>query len=180
MGIRFLGGASGLVGEEKNFLSNVKSTVLFFYFYFVFFFVNGDRKVRARIRKFRVEINSKNGEIDSFLKVWKQVRMRIIRKVFLTKEIFSLSKAMKLKVINFHSGRVYLYLKLWLFEERSFRGVLLEVEILFAVEVCENISYIVPEFCYFFREWKLDWEWICGINFETIFQFSHLKDSKID
>lgn len=58
MGIRFLGGASGLVGEEKNFLSNVKSTVLFFYFYFVFFFffVNGDRKVRARIRKFRVEI----------------------------------------------------------------------------------------------------------------------------
>lgn len=38
--------------------------------------------------------------------------MRIIRKVFLTKEIFSLSKAMKLKVINFHSGRVYLYLKL--------------------------------------------------------------------
>lgn len=38
MGIRFLGGASGLVGEEKNFLSNVKSTVLFFYFYFVFFF----------------------------------------------------------------------------------------------------------------------------------------------
>lgn len=57
MGIRFLGGASGLVGEEKNFLSNMKSTVLFFYFYFVFFFfVNGDRKVRARIRKFRVEI----------------------------------------------------------------------------------------------------------------------------
>lgn len=57
MGIRFLGGASGLVGEEKNFLSNVKSTVLFFLFLFCFFFfVNGDRKVRVRIRKFRVEI----------------------------------------------------------------------------------------------------------------------------
>lgn len=90
-----------------------------------------------------------------FLKVWKQVRMRIIRKVFLMKEIFSLSKAMKLKVINFHSGRVYLYLKLWLFEERSFRGVLLEVEILFAVEVCENILYIVPEFCYFFSRMEI-------------------------
>lgn len=49
MGIRFLGGASGLVGEEKNFLSNVEiffyvviyreiDSFIFFYFYFVFFF----------------------------------------------------------------------------------------------------------------------------------------------
>lgn len=68
MGIRFLGGASGLVGEEKNFLSNVEiffyvviyreidSFIFFIFISFFFFFVNGDRKVRARIRKFRVEI----------------------------------------------------------------------------------------------------------------------------
>lgn len=68
MGIRFLGGASGLVGEEKNFLSNVEiffyvviyrkidSFIFFIFILFFFFFVNGDRKVRARIRKFRVEI----------------------------------------------------------------------------------------------------------------------------
>lgn len=67
MGIRFLGGASGLVGEEKNFLSNVEiffyvviyreiDSFIFFIFILFFFFVNGDRKVRARIRKFRVEI----------------------------------------------------------------------------------------------------------------------------
>lgn len=40
--------------------------------------------------------------------------MRIIRKVFLMKEIFFIkgeNNEMKLKVINFHSDRVYLYLK---------------------------------------------------------------------
>lgn len=67
MGIRFLGGASGLVGEEKNFLSNVEiffyvviyreiDSFIFLFLFCFFFFVNGDRKVRARIRKFRVEI----------------------------------------------------------------------------------------------------------------------------
>lgn len=53
MGIRFLGGASGLVGEEKNFLSNVEiffyvviyreiDSFIFFIFISFFFFVNGD------------------------------------------------------------------------------------------------------------------------------------------
>lgn len=67
MGIRFLGGASGLVGEEKNFLSNVEiffyvviyreiDSFIFLFLFCFFFFMNGDRKVRARIRKFRVEI----------------------------------------------------------------------------------------------------------------------------
>lgn len=67
MGIRFLGGASGLVGEEKNFLSNVEiffyvviyreiDSFIFLFLFCFFFFVNGDQKVRARIRKFRVEI----------------------------------------------------------------------------------------------------------------------------
>lgn len=69
MGIRFLGGASGLVGEEKNFLSNVEiffyvviyreiDSFIFFIFISFFFFCEWGffGKVRARIRKFRVEI----------------------------------------------------------------------------------------------------------------------------
>lgn len=68
MGIRFLGGASGLVGEEKNFLSNVEiffyvviyreidSFIFFIFISFFFFFCEWGSKSKSENK----EVSSRN------------------------------------------------------------------------------------------------------------------------
>lgn len=67
MGIRFLGGASGLVGEEKNFLSNVEiffyvviyreiDSFIFFIFILFFFFCEWRSKSKSENK----EVSSRN------------------------------------------------------------------------------------------------------------------------
>lgn len=67
MGIRFLGGASDLVGEEKNFLSNVEiffyvviyreiDSFIFFIFILFFFFCEWGSKSKSENK----EVSSRN------------------------------------------------------------------------------------------------------------------------